>query len=302
MEADLTVTKIDDGHFLVVATDTQHNQVATRLRRHLCEGGGGGGRRYDASILDVTGAYCQINLQGPRSRELLQELTSHDLGNRAFPFRRVAEIDVGYARVMCARITYVGELGFELYVPVESAVHVYDLIVEFGMRGNYGLRHAGLRALGSLRHEKGYRDYGHDMDNTDNILEVGLGFTCDFDKPSGFIGMEAVIEEKRRVAASGGLTKRLAQVMVNDARPLLHHGEVLWRDGNRVCEVRSASYGHTLGGAVGLCMLERGGGDGPVDKSYVDDGAWSIEIGREFYPCTVSLRPLYDPTGIRPKA
>ena len=297
MEADLTVTKIDEGHFLVVATDTQHNQVATRLRRHLCEGG----RLFDASILDVTGAYCQINLQGPKSRELLQELTSHDLSNHAFPFRKVAEIDVGYARVICARITYVGELGYELYIPVESAIHVYDLIVEIGMR-NHGLKHAGLRALGSLRHEKGYRDYGHDMDNTDTILDVGLGFTCDFNKPAGFIGMEAVIEQKCTVAAMGGLRKRLAQVLVNDAEPLLHHGEVLWRDGNRVCEVRSASYGHTLGGAVGLCMLERREDEGPIDKSYVRDGVWSIEIGKDFYPCTVSLRPLYDPTGQRVKA
>ncbi len=166
---------------------------------------------------------------------------------------------------------------------------------------DHGLRHAGLRALGSLRHEKGYRDYGHDMDNTDHILDVGLDFTCDFNKPSGFIGREAVIEHKRRVAASGGMSKRLAQILVNDAMPLLHHGEVLWRDGNRICEVRSASYGHTLGGAVGLCMLERREENGPIDKSYVSDGVWSIEIGKDFYPCTVSLRPLYDPTGKRSK-
>jgi glycine cleavage system aminomethyltransferase T len=298
MEADLTVTKIDEGHFLVVATDTQHNQVATRLRRHLCEKTDGG-RRFDASILDMTGAYCQINLQGPKSRDLLQELTSHDLSNDAFPFRKVAEIDLGYARVMCARITYVGELGYELYIPVESAVHVYDLIVKAGRV--HRLKHAGLRALGSLRHEKGYRDYGHDMDNTDHILDVGLDFTCDFNKAAGFIGMDAVIEHKRRATALGGKSKRLAQILVNDAEPLLHHGEVLWRNGHRICEVRSASYGHTLGGAVGLCMLERREEDGPIDKSYVGDGVWSIEIGKDFHPCTVSLRPLYDPRGKKPK-
>ena len=293
MEADLTVTKLNDEHYLVIATDTQHNQVLTKLRRQICDGGFS-----NATILDVTGAYCQINLQGPKSRELLQKLTSCNLDNAAFPFRKVAEIDIGYARVLCARITYVGELGYELYIPAESAVHVYDLIVEHGME--YSLRHAGLRALGSLRHEKGYRDFGHDMDNTDTILDVGLGFTCNFDKPAGFIGMDAVIKYKNRVKAAGGLTKRLAQVLVNDPEPLLHHGEIVWRNGKRECEVRSASYGHTVGGAVGLCMLERT--EGIIDKTYIDDGEWSVEIGNTFFPCTVSLRPLYDPKNERIKA
>lgn len=284
MEADLTVTKLDHGSFLVVATDTQYNQVATMMRRQLSSD-------LNASILDVTGAYCQVNLQGPNSRALLQQLTSQDLTNEGFPFRRVAEIDIGYARVLCARITYVGELGYELYIPTESAAHVYDLIVEAGQA--LDLKHAGLRALGSLRLEKGYRDYGHDMDNTDTLLEVGLGFTCDFDKATGFIGKEKVLEHKQTAKAEGGLKKRLAQVLVDDPQPLLHHGEVLWRNGERICEIRSASYSHTLGGAIGLCMLES---NEPIKKLYISGGDWAIEIGNDMYPCTVSLRPLYDPT------
>lgn len=289
MEADLTVTKLHDESFLVIATDTQHNQVATKMRRQLsCD--------QNVSVLDVTGAYCQINLQGPRSRDLLQQLTSQDLTNDAFPFRAVREIDIGYARVLCARITYVGELGYELYTPAESAVHVYDLIVEAGRC--FDLKHAGLRALGSLRMEKAYRDYGHDMDNTDNILEVGLDFTCDFNKNTGFIGKDHVLECKKMVKAQGGLRKRLAQVLVDDSRPLLHHGEVLWRNGDKVGEIRSASYAHTLGGAVGLTMLES---DEPINKSYILDADWSIEIGNDMYPCSVSLQPMYDPKNERVK-
>jgi len=281
MEADLTITKLDDLTFLVIVTDTQHNQVATKMRRQISVGD-------NVSILDVTGSYCQINIQGPQSRALLQSLTHQDMSNAAFPFRKVAEIDIGYARVIVARITYVGELGYELFIPTESAVHVYDLINECGKQ--HDLKHAGLRALGSLRMEKGYRDYGHDMDNTDALLEVGLGFTCDFS--TNFVGMESVLEYKQRAKSEGGLKKRLAQVFVEDPRVMLHHGEVLWRNGKRIGEVRSASYGHSLGGAVGLTMLES---NEPIKKSYVTGASWEIEIGNEMVPCSVSTSPLYDP-------
>jgi glycine cleavage system aminomethyltransferase T len=200
--------------------------------------------------------------------------------------------------VLCARITYVGELGYELYIPTESAVHVYERIVEAGR--SFDLTHAGLRALGSLRLEKGYRDFGHDMDNTDTVLQVGLGFTCDFNKAFGFIGKDAVLEQKKLAEAGGGLKKRLAQVLVQDEEPLLHHGEVLWRNGVRISEIRSASYAHTLGGAVGLCLLESD--CVPITKSFITDGDWSVEIGNRMYPCTVSLRPLYDPKNEKIKA
>ena len=134
-------------------------------------------------------------MQGPRSRELLQSLTSADLSNEAFPFRAAREIDLGFARVLCVRITYLGELGYELYVPAEQAVHVYDRLVAAGPA--FGLRHAGLKALSSLRMEKGYRDYGHDIDNTDTVLEAGLGFAVALDKPGGFVG------PRRRGRAAG---------------------------------------------------------------------------------------------------
>lgn len=289
MEADLTVTKLNDESFLVVATDTMHNHTLSLMQRQITN---------DMHIVvhDVTGAYTQINLQGPLSRSLLQKLTSYNLDD--FSFRSVAEIDIGYANVMCSRITYVGELGYELYIPTEHACHVYDTIVEAG--AEFDLKHAGLRALGSLRMEKAYRDYGHDMDNTDSLLQVGLGFTCDFEKSGGFIGMESILEEKAASKARGGPTKRLAQVLVNNSYPLMHHGEVLWRNGERVSEIRAASYGHTLGGAVGLSMLE-GGGDKPITKDWIENGDWEVEIAEQFFHCTVSLRPLYDPKNERIK-
>lgn len=287
MEADLTVTKLSDTYFLVVATDTMHNHVLTHMRRRLASD-------MHAFISDVTGAYAQINLQGPRSRDLLQSITSTDM--ECIPFRTAAGIDIGYARVLCTRITYVGELGYELFIPVEQAQHVYDLITERG-EGEFGLKHAGLRALGSLRMEKAYRDYGHDMDNTDTVLECGLGFTCDFDKPGGFIGIGPVIAEKAAAKMIGGLQKRMAQVLVHDPKPLMHHGEVLWRDDDPICDIRAASYGHTIGGAVGLAMLERE--EEPVTKSWIKSGNWSVDIAGDRFPCTVSLAPLYDPKNAR---
>ena len=279
LEADLTVTKLDDEKFWVVASDTAHRHVETHLRRHF-EG-------HHAFVTDVTGAYAQINIQGPRSRELLQSLTTADLSNEAFPFRTAREIDLGFARVLCIRITYLGELGYELYVPAEQAVHVYDRIVDAGPA--YGLRHAGTKALASLRMEKGYRDYGHDIDNTDSVLEAGLGFAVDLDKPGGFLGKEAVLAKK----AEGPLRKRLLQVLVSDPEPLLFHAEVIRRDGVPVGYVRAASYGFTLGAAVGLAMIEA---DEPIDTAWIDAGEWTVEIADRQWPCTMSLRPLYDPT------
>ena len=186
IEADLTVTKLDDDRFWVVATDTAHRHVETRMRRHFGD--------HHAIVTDVTAGHAQLNVQGPRSRELLQSITSADLSNEAFPFRTARHIDIGFARVLCVRITYLGELGYELYVSAEQAVHVYDRIVV--CRRGVGLRHAGLKALGSLRMEKGYRDYGHDIDNTDSVLEAGLGFAVDLDKADGFIGRDAVVAKK----------------------------------------------------------------------------------------------------------
>jgi glycine cleavage system aminomethyltransferase T len=217
-------------------------------------------------------------------------VTSADLSNEAFGFRTAREIDLGFARVLCIRITYLGELGYELYIPAEQAVHVYDRVVAAGRAVH--LRHAGLKALSSLRMEKGYRDYGHDVDNTDSVLEAGLGFAVALDKPGGFIGREAVLAKK----AAGPPHRRLVQVLVTDPAPLMFHGEVVRRNGRPVGYVRAASYGFTLGGAVGLAMVEAGR---PVDQDWLDRAQWTVEIGASTYPALVSLRPMYDPANAR---
>lgn len=283
LEADLTVTKLGEGDFLVVASDTAHRHVETMLKRAL------DGQR--GWVTDVTSGLAQINIQGPRSRELLQSLTRADLGHDAFPFRAAREIDLGFARVLCARITYLGELGYELFVPAEQAAYVYDLVTEAGAA--YDLAHVGLKALSSLRMEKAYRDFGHDIDNTDSPLEVGLGFTIDWDKD--FVGRQAVTAVKE----SGPLMRRLAQVRILDPEPLMFHGEVVYRDGVPVGYVRAASYGHTLGGAVGLAMIETGE---PVTPEVINSGTWEIDVAGVRYPAVASLRPMYDPDNARIKA
>jgi len=282
LEADLTVTKLGEERFWVVASDTAHRHAETWLRRHIGDA--------HAFVTDVTSGYAQINVQGPRSRELLATVTSADLSNEAFPFRAAAEIDIGFARVLCIRITYLGELGYELYVPAEQAVHVYDRLVDAGRAA--GLRHAGLKALGSLRMEKGYRDYGHDIDNTDTVLEAGLGFAVALDKPGGFIGRDAVLAQKER----GPLRRRLVQVLLKDPGPLMFHAEVVHRDGRPAGYIRAASYGFTLGGAVGLAMIDA---SEPVDQAYLDAGEWTVQIGNAVYPAVASLRAMYDPANKR---
>jgi 4-methylaminobutanoate oxidase (formaldehyde-forming) len=286
LEADLTVTKLADDRFLVVASDTAHRHVLAWLERQV------GDAR--ARIVDVTSGVAQINVQGPRSRDVLAAISTADLSDAALPFRAAREIDLGFALGLCTRITYVGELGYELFVPAEMAVHVHDELVAAG--ASHGLRHAGLKALGSLRLEKGYRDYGHDIDNTDDPLTAGLGFAVAWDKPGGFLGREALL---RRREAQGGRppTQRLVQVLLEDPDVMLVHAEVVRRDGVEVGYLRSGSFGHTLGGAVGLAMVD-GGGD-PVDAAWLASGTWTVQVGNDPVPGRVSLTPLLDPRGER---
>lgn len=240
LEADLTVMKLAAEKFMVVATDTAHRHVETHMRNHFPQDA-------HAIITDVTGAYTQLNVQGPKSRDLLRDLVDDaDMSDAAFPFRTAREVAIGYSRPIVTRITYLGELGYEIYIPTEQAMHVYDRIIEVGEREEHGLVHAGLKALASLRMEKGYRDYGHDLDNTDTLLEAGLGFTADFEKPGGFIGMEAVQAQKAAVGSVSKLPKRMIQVLLDDPEPFLHHGEVVYRDNEVVGDVRAGSFGHTV--------------------------------------------------------
>jgi 4-methylaminobutanoate oxidase (formaldehyde-forming) len=289
IEGDLTVTKLAEDDFLVVASDTAHGHTAAWLARHV--------GKSECTVTDITADHGQLNVQGPRSRELLGELTDADLSTSAFGFRAARWIEVAGVMVLCVRITYLGELGYELYIPAAMTLHVYDAIRAAGT--SYGLRPVGLKALASLRMEKGYRDFGHDIDNTDCPLEAGLGFALALNKPGGFVGRDAVLARKAANSAAGGMRQRIVQVRVPDPEPLLFHAEVLYRDGRTVGYLRSASYGWTLGGAVGLAMVS--GGDEPVTSDWVHAGSWEVDIAGTRHPVEVSLRPMYDPTSARIK-
>ncbi|MFT7621717.1 MAG: glycine cleavage system aminomethyltransferase T/glycine [Myxococcota bacterium] len=282
LEADVTVIKQTEDRFIVVATDTMHRHVEAWLRRHIPA---------DAHCFatDITGGMGQLNIQGPRSRELLQSITTANLSNEAFPFRTARTIDIGFARVLCNRITYVGELGYELVIPAEQAAHVYDRIVAAGEA--FGLRHAGLKALASLRMEKAYRDYGHDIDNMDDPFEVGLGFAVDLDKPVDFIGKEPALLRK---AEGPAYPSRLLQIRLKDPEPMLFHGEVVYRDGVALGYNRAGSYGFTIGGAVGLAMIHAGE---PLTRTFMKTGTWEVDIAGTRHPAEVALpvRPFYDP-------
>ncbi|MDV3222736.1 aminomethyltransferase family protein, partial [Intrasporangium sp.] len=285
IEADLTVTKLDEDDFLVVASDTAHGHVRARLERFADP---------SVSVTDVTADYAQLNVQGPRSRDLLAELTDTDLSTAAFAFRRARWVELAGVRLLLTRITYAGELGYEVYVPAGDALRVYDAIQASGTA--YGLRPVGLKALASLRMEKAYRDYGHDIDNTDCPLEAGLGFALALDKPD-FIGRDAVLARKADNVEAGGMARRLVQVRLLDPEPLLFHAELVARDGVPVGYVRAGSYGWTLGSAVGLAMVE--GLGQPVTGDWLASGEWEVDVAGTRYPAEVSLTPMYDPTSAR---
>jgi 4-methylaminobutanoate oxidase (formaldehyde-forming) len=263
-----------------------HRRIVAWLERHRADG-------EHVSIVDMTSSRTLLSVQGPRSRELLSRLTTADLSNEAFPYMRAKEIEVGMGIAYAIRVTYLGELGWELHVPSDQAVTVYDSLLEAGR--DLGITHAGLLALNSLRLEKAYRDYAIDIDNGDTLLEAGIDFTIAWDKPSGFIGKEAMVKERD----SGVRTARMVQVLVGDPEPLLYGDEQLYRDGEHVGENRFGGYGHTLGGAVGLAMIER---EDDITDEFLGSGSWEADIVGRRSPVSVSLEPMYDPKRQRIKA
>jgi glycine cleavage system aminomethyltransferase T/glycine/D-amino acid oxidase-like deaminating enzyme len=283
IEADLTVTRLAKDVYLLVLVDSMHRHVVGWLEQHIPPD-------VHLFVTDVTSGYNIISVQGPKSRQLISCLTTADMSNKAFPYLTMQEIDIGYALVKALRITYVGELGWELYVPTEFTLHVLDSLVEAG--ADAGFKHAGFKALNTLRLEKAYRDYGYDIDNTDTPLEVGLSFAVDFTKPGGFIGKEALLRQKEE----GVLRHRLVQFLLEDPEPLLYGSEPVYRNGVLVGHLNSGGYGHTLGGAVGLGNVENEGG---VTADFVKSGSYEIEVAGVRYPARASLRPMYDPTGER---
>jgi 4-methylaminobutanoate oxidase (formaldehyde-forming) len=285
IEADLTVTReAEDAYLIVTSCATQ-----TRDFGWLCRSIPDEAR---AVAVDVSSAYAVLGLMGPRSRDLLATLTDADLSTAAFPFATSQIIDLGYARVRASRITYVGELGYELYIPTEFAQSVYDVIVGAGQP--FGLRLAGYHALNSLRMEKAYRHWGHDIGDEDTPLEAGLAFAVAWNKPGGFVGLEALVRQRE-----GGVRRRLVAVALGRSDRLLYHNEPLWRNGELVGRITSGMFGHTIGASLGLGFVANGGA--PVRDDWIAAGDYEVEIAMERVPARVSLRPFYDPASERVK-
>lgn len=280
IELDATVTRLAGDRFFVVAPTAAQAKTYHWLRRHADSA---------AVVTDVTSGLGTLAVTGPRSRELMAALTDADLAGAAFPFASAREIDVGWATAIALRVSFAGELGWELYVPVESLTTLYDRLLETG--ADLGLRHAGYHALDGLRAEKGFRHWGADMGPTDTPFEAGLGGTVAMDKPRGFIGHEALLTRTAQAPR-----RRLVQVLLADPEPLLYHGESLLQDGRIVGRVTSGAYGHTVGAAVGLAFAE---GEPAAIDHVVAAADVEVEIAGERVPARLSPRPFYDPDGVR---
>lgn len=283
IEADVTITRLADDRFQVVVAEAFHRRVATLLRRGTPEGA----RVY---VTDVTSGQALLSVQGPNARALLSELTTADLSNEAFPYLTAQEIDLHHARALAVRMSFVGELGWELFVPSEFAAGVYDRLVEVGAA--HGLAHAGMATLESTRTEAGRLDYGLDMENSDSPLEAGLKFAVDFDKPGGFVGRDALLAQWE----ARPLRNRLVQFLLTDPEPLLHGEEPILLEGEPVGYLRSGNYGHTLGGAMGFGYVEHPDG---VTPDLVRNGDFEIVVASERVPARASIRSMYDPKNER---
>lgn len=287
IEADVTVTRLAEDSYLVVTSATSQTRDLTWLRRNTPDGA-------HVSIRDMTSGLPMLGVMGPKARVLLEQLSGHDLSNSSFPFASSQEIEIGYAKVRASRVTYVGELGWELYVSAEFAAHVFDRIVEAGTE--HGLSQAGYFAIGAMRMEKGYRHWGHDVGPEDTPYQAGLGFAVKLRKPGGFIGREALLRQREQ----GPTRRRLVQFrMVEPDAPLLYHHEPIWADGRLVGSITSGAYGHRVGASLGMGYVDNGGA---VDASFLSASEFEIEVAGRRHRAIAQLAAYYDPSNSRVNA
>ncbi len=286
-ESDLTVLRLEQDKFLLITGSAQAVHDSDWITRNLDEDA-------HVTLTDVTSAWSVLALMGPKSRDVLSALSKADLGNEAFPFGTHREIDLGYATVRANRMTYVGELGWELLVPSEFTVGVYEDLMRTG--APHGIRNAGYYALEGLRLEKGFRAWSRELTPDVTPLQAGLSFAVDMDKPGGFIGRDALVAAK---GDPNHLSKRIVQLVLEDSEAQLWGGEAVLMDGVEIGEVRSGAYGHTLGASVALCLLT---GPVPLTKDVLGAGRFEIDLAGKKLSAKLHLRSPYDPAGARPKA
>lgn len=283
-ESDVTVTRTAADEFMIVSSAATTERDKDHIRKHVPAGA-------RAELVDVTSSLAVFGVMGPRSRDLLSTLTDADLSDAAFPFGTSRPITLGYAVVRATRITYVGELGWELYVPAEFAVGVYDDLLAAG--AELGVRRAGYYAIESLRLEKGYRAFGRELTPGENPVEAGLLFACKLSTDIDFLGRAAVERSK-----ADGPRKRCVGFSVRSADPMLWGGELILRDGSPAGQVTSAAWGETTGACVGLAYVRTPDGS-PVTADWISAGDFEVNVGGERHPITMSLKPIYDPTNAR---
>jgi glycine cleavage system T protein len=279
IESDLTVSRLSETAFLAVVPGATLQRDLAWLRKHLAG--------EFVVITDVTAAESVLCLMGPYARNLIQKVSPNDFSNEKNPFGTFQEIEIGMGLARAHRVTYVGELGWELYVSTDQAAHVFEAIEEAG--AEFGLKLCGLHALDSCRIEKAFRHFGHDITDEDHVLEAGLGFAVKTGK-GDFLGRDAVLRKKE-----AGLSRRLVQFRLADPQPLLFHNEAIVRDGKIVGTITSGNYGHHLGGAIGLGYVPC------KDETEADvfGSSYEIEIAGERFAAEASLKPMYDPNAER---
>ena len=281
IEADLTVTRLDGDVFWVVTSAASQTRDWAWLRR--------GCREHDVTISDITDDWSVLGVMGPNSRGLLQSLTKIDLSDEAFTFGTMKSVVIADVTCRALRMSYVGELGWELYVPVGQTEAVYSAVTEGGEP--HGLRHAGFHAMNSLRLEAGYRHWGHDISDEDTPLEAGLGFAVAWEKPGGFVGREALLSQR-----DAPKSKRLIQFRIEDAELISYHDDPIFRDDIYVGRTTGGMWSHVENRC--LTMAYVGNSEG-VTQRWLDDGEWEIEIGTRRRPVTPSIRSFYDPRNQR---
>ncbi len=284
IEADLTVTRLGEHQYLVVSgagvTNKDLDWLAKNIDPDAC-----------CTVTDVTNSWAVLGVMGPDSRPLLQEVLGMDMSTRAFPFGMTRPMELGCAVGHAARVSFVGELGWELYVPTDMARHGFDVLWSAGEK--YGLVMAGLHALDSGRIEKKFIHFGHDVADEDTPLECGLGFVCDYGKAIHFIGRDAMLKQRE---TDRWKEKRMVQFLLQDPAEVLYHHEPILRDGRLAGHLTSGNYGHTLGGAVGLGYVYHEEG---VTAEYIDSGKFEIEVGGRRVPAKASLTAMYDPKAVK---
>ncbi len=287
-ESDLTVTRVATDEFFLVSSSATTERDQDWIRRHIPEG-------LDVQVTDITDRLAVYGVMGPRSRELLSRLIVADLGENAFPFGSSREVELAGATIRATRITYVGELGWELYVKNTDAAAVYDALKEAGQ--DLGLVDAGYYAIDSMRLEKGYRAFGKELTPEVDPVEAGLTFTCKLGTDIDFLGRSAVESAK-----ATGPSRRLVSFVCDDGKVMTWGGELLVRDGVAVGQATSGAWGQTLGACVGLAWVQAPEGV-KADAAFVRAGRYQLDVGGRRIPVRVTLKPLYDPSGekIRPK-